>query len=84
MNPPLTVSDPEAVTLGEVNRNVTRLSDDVRGMLPVIAAYPGLVERVTALEARMQTSGSRVAGYFGPIIAGAALLVVVIDKVQWG
>lgn len=39
--------------------------------------------RLGALEAKQGTSATRAAAVWGPIVAGAALLIMIVDKIQW-
>lgn len=39
--------------------------------------------RITTLETNQRNAGSRLAGMWGPIVAGLGLLILVAGKINW-
>lgn len=74
----------ETVTLGEVNRNVNRLADQVTLLSTAVADYPkwpdvkrvedGLSRRIASLEAWVKWAGRSIIG--AVIVSGVGALIV--------
>lgn len=77
MNPTLTEPTPAPVPVSSVDVAIAVLTEKVN---QVIGDHE---RRITNLEHKSDTGGTRNAAIFGPILAGVAIIVALADKVTW-
>lgn len=81
MNPPQT---PIEIIETQPSAQTTEIAVKIAVLTEKVTQVIGDHERrITNLEQRRDGAGTRGAALFAPFIAGAALLVLVADKIRW-